>query len=48
LVDNLYMDILNDYNKLLCKIIRNNHRGIVVLSGKDYFDILSNLLKNIL
>ncbi|NAZ26261.1 MAG: DUF1726 domain-containing protein, partial [Nanoarchaeota archaeon] len=39
------MDILNDYNKLLCKIIRNNHRGIVVLSGKDYFDILSNLLK---
>ena len=41
----LYMDILNSYNKLLCKIIRSNHRGIVVLSGKEYFDILSNLLK---
>jgi tRNA(Met) cytidine acetyltransferase len=38
------MDLKKDYDKLLCKIIKNNHRGIIVISGSNYFDIISDLI----
>ncbi|BBL45616.1 tRNA(Met) cytidine acetyltransferase [Nanobdella aerobiophila] len=37
-------ELEKNYKSLICKIIKNNHRGIVVLSGENYFHILSDLI----
>ncbi|MGC9079395.1 MAG: tRNA(Met) cytidine acetyltransferase TmcA [Nanopusillaceae archaeon] len=38
-------NIENVYSALLCKIFNHNHRGIVVISGDNYFEILNKMIK---
>lgn len=35
---------MENYDKLLCNIISNNYRGIVVISGNNYFELLYQLI----